>query len=163
MAGFVSGAGYFPQGGIRRVDALSRGSRGCYSGCRTSVRMVATDPAKKTTGSSSSMWEHQYITEVPDSLVTGPGDKGPDSMRAKFERMVRKAQNDLCTAIEELDGQGKFHEDAWVRETGGGGISRVLQDGKVRRKKRWERQAFLPLFVCACMILLVLPSEQTEL
>lgn len=49
-------------------------------------------------------------------------------MRAKFERMIRDAQNDICKAIEEADGK-KFHEDAWVRASGGGGISRVLQVG----------------------------------
>ena len=38
-----------------------------------------------------------------------------------------------CAAVEELDGQ-KFQEDAWTRPGGGGGISRVLQDGNVFEK-----------------------------
>jgi hypothetical protein len=35
--------------------------------------------------------------------------------------------------VTELDGKS-FHEDAWTRPDGGGGISRVLQDGNV-----WEK------------------------
>jgi coproporphyrinogen III oxidase len=52
----------------------------------------------------------------------------------RFEAMVRKGQADICKAIEDLDGEGKFKSDAWVRETGGGGISRVLTNGKVFEK-----------------------------
>lgn len=49
-------------------------------------------------------------------------------MRAKFEKMIREAQDSICAAIEEVDGK-KFHQDAWTRPSGGGGISRVLQVG----------------------------------
>ena len=54
-------------------------------------------------------------------------------MRARFEKMIRAAQDEICGAIEELDGQ-KFQEDAWTRPGGGGGISRVLQGGDVFEK-----------------------------
>ena len=47
-------------------------------------------------------------------------------MRQQFEAEIRKVQNDICAAVEEMDG-AKFHEDAWTRPGGGGGISRVLQ------------------------------------
>lgn len=55
-------------------------------------------------------------------------------MRRKFEAMVREAQNSITKAVEELDGVGKFREDTWVRENGGGGISRVMSDGAVFEK-----------------------------
>lgn len=42
-------------------------------------------------------------------------------------------QDEICAAVEAVDG-GKFREDAWIRPGGGGGISRVLQDGNV-----WEK------------------------
>jgi hypothetical protein len=51
----------------------------------------------------------------------------------RFERIIRNAQDSICAAVEEVDGN-KFHEDAWSREDGGGGISRVLQGGNV-----WEK------------------------
>jgi coproporphyrinogen III oxidase len=47
-------------------------------------------------------------------------------MRGKFEAMIRAAQDSICAAVEAEDG-GRFHEDAWTRPGGGGGISRVLQ------------------------------------
>ncbi len=40
-------------------------------------------------------------------------------------------QNDVCTALEKEDGQATFIEDAWEREAGGGGRSRVLTNGAV--------------------------------
>lgn len=53
--------------------------------------------------------------------------------KVRFERIIRDAQNEICAAVSEMDGT-PFHEDAWTREDGGGGISRVLQDGNV-----WEK------------------------
>lgn len=47
--------------------------------------------------------------------------------------MIREAQESVCAAIEAVDG-GKFREDVWARPGGGGGISRVLQDGNVFEK-----------------------------
>ena len=83
-------------------------------------------------------------------------------MRARFEKMIRKAQvralggwvsagkrraagrrgdalarslsqDDICNAISEVDGKS-FHQDAWTRADGGGGITRVLSEGNV-----WEK------------------------
>lgn len=48
--------------------------------------------------------------------------------------MIREAQDAVCKAIEVADGGGQFKEDVWSRPGGGGGISRVLQDGAV-----WEK------------------------
>ncbi|MBA0645318.1 hypothetical protein Goklo_013435 [Gossypium klotzschianum] len=48
--------------------------------------------------------------------------------------MILEAQESVCAALEAVDGAGKFKEDAWTRPGGGGGISRVLQDGAVFEK-----------------------------
>jgi coproporphyrinogen III oxidase len=48
--------------------------------------------------------------------------------------MIRDAQDRVCEAIEAVEGGAKFKEDVWSRPGGGGGISRVLQDGAV-----WEK------------------------
>ena len=40
-------------------------------------------------------------------------------------------QNSICSELEVEDGEGKFIEDRWNREQGGGGYSRVLADGAV--------------------------------
>merc|ERR1719378_1207018 len=55
-------------------------------------------------------------------------------MRRKFEALCRQAQVKICKAIEEVDGGATFKEDAWTRESGGGGVSRVLSGGKVFEK-----------------------------
>ncbi|OKY26256.1 oxygen-dependent coproporphyrinogen oxidase [Thalassotalea sp. PP2-459] len=43
----------------------------------------------------------------------------------------KQLQDDICTQLEQADGQGKFVEDAWQREEGGGGRTRVLTGGSV--------------------------------
>lgn len=55
------------------------------------------------------------------------------AVRSGMETMVLKAQVNICSALEALDG-GRFHEDRWERPGGGGGISRILQDGRVFEK-----------------------------
>ncbi|CAM9460630.1 unnamed protein product, partial [Phaeothamnion confervicola] len=78
-------------------------------------------------------WDtHEAVENVPASLVRELD--GNESMRSRFEELCRKAQLSICSAIEELDGEGKFQEDAWIRPNGGGGISRVLAGGKVFEK-----------------------------
>uniref|UniRef100_A0A7N0VAE9 coproporphyrinogen oxidase n=1 Tax=Kalanchoe fedtschenkoi TaxID=63787 RepID=A0A7N0VAE9_KALFE len=56
------------------------------------------------------------------------------TVRSRFEKMIRDTQDTVCASIEAADGGGKFREDVWSRPGGGGGISRVLQDGAV-----WEK------------------------
>ena len=80
---------------------------------------------------------HKAVEQIPDSLVRD-GESGPEGnypMRAKFEKMCREAQIKITKAIEEIDGSDvKFQEDCWVRENGGGGLSRVMSGGKVFEK-----------------------------
>ena len=40
-------------------------------------------------------------------------------------------QDNICSAIENTDGKAKFIQDNWEREGGGGGRTRVLQDGNI--------------------------------
>ena len=55
------------------------------------------------------------------------------SMRARFEKMIRGIQQQVCSAVEEVDGN-TFRQDAWLRPGGGGGITKVMQEGNV-----WEK------------------------
>lgn len=102
-------------------------------------RIVTVSPHRRTSRRCSVMaasgpnWtDHVPVTEKPDSLVKEDEAAG-DTMRSRFERMIRATQDDICAQVEAMDG-GKFHEDAWVRDSGGGGISRVLQGGNVFEK-----------------------------
>ncbi|MGL5285298.1 MAG: oxygen-dependent coproporphyrinogen oxidase [Aeromonas sp.] len=40
-------------------------------------------------------------------------------------------QDQICAALEQADGTGRFVEDAWQREGGGGGRTRVLREGAI--------------------------------
>lgn len=42
-----------------------------------------------------------------------------------------KLQDHICQSLEQADGKGKFVEDLWQREAGGGGRTRVLTDGDI--------------------------------
>jgi len=81
-------------------------------------------------------WDtHQPVSDAPSSLVReNDGPEGNFPMRARFEKLCRDAQISITKAIEEIDGEGKFKEDCWVRPNGGGGMSRVLSGGKVFEK-----------------------------
>jgi coproporphyrinogen III oxidase len=43
-------------------------------------------------------------------------------------------QDEICSALEMLDGEGRFREDPWTRDEGGGGRTRVMENGAVFEK-----------------------------
>jgi coproporphyrinogen III oxidase len=55
------------------------------------------------------------------------------SWREKIEAYFTKLQDRITNAIEELDGN-VFSEDTWTRVGGGGGRTRVLEEGRVFEK-----------------------------
>jgi coproporphyrinogen III oxidase len=54
--------------------------------------------------------------------------------QARAAAYFQELQVRICAALEELDGQGKFREDNWLREGGGGGRTRVLTGGAIFEK-----------------------------
>lgn len=54
-------------------------------------------------------------------------------MREKMAKFVHDLQDEICQGISEVDGT-PFHEDQWERPGGGGGRTRVIEDGKVFEK-----------------------------
>ena len=57
----------------------------------------------------------------------------PQAIRTAMESLVRAAQDSICAALSAIDGK-PFREDVWQRDGGGGGCSRVMQDGAVFEK-----------------------------
>jgi coproporphyrinogen III oxidase len=47
---------------------------------------------------------------------------------------LKLLQDDICKALETADGVGSFKEEVWTREEGGGGRSRVIENGVVIEK-----------------------------
>lgn len=51
-----------------------------------------------------------------------------------IEAYLKNLQDQLCSALEKTDANARFHEDAWQYANGGGGRTRVLQNGGVFEK-----------------------------
>jgi coproporphyrinogen III oxidase len=49
----------------------------------------------------------------------------------RVKRYLLKLQDQICAGLETEDGPGRFNEDLWEREAGGGGRTRVLEQGAV--------------------------------
>ncbi|RLM61628.1 oxygen-dependent coproporphyrinogen-III oxidase, chloroplastic-like [Panicum miliaceum] len=78
---------------------------------------------------------------APATFLRGEEGASPESVRARFERMIRRVQAEVCAELEAVEGgvsdgcgAALFREDAWTRPGGGGGISHVLQGGRVFEK-----------------------------
>jgi coproporphyrinogen III oxidase len=54
--------------------------------------------------------------------------------RADFSAWLRDRQEAICAALEALDGGARFGRDAWERPGGGGGLTRVLEGGRLLEK-----------------------------
>lgn len=55
-------------------------------------------------------------------------------MKDQFYAYIKSLQNKITTALEEADGQASFQEDVWQRPEGGGGHTRVIENGAVFEK-----------------------------
>ncbi len=54
--------------------------------------------------------------------------------KEQIAEAFRSLQDAICAALEKEDGTGKFREDTWEHHTGGGGRTRLIQDGSVLEK-----------------------------
>ena len=55
-------------------------------------------------------------------------------MKQRFSTYIDQLQDRICSALEEVDGATHFQIDNWERPGGGGGQSRVLENGAVFEK-----------------------------
>ena len=55
-------------------------------------------------------------------------------MRDQFVSYIKNLQDQITSKLEEIDGLGTFREDNWTRPEGGGGRTRVLENGAVIEK-----------------------------
>ena len=54
--------------------------------------------------------------------------------KADIEEAFKKLQLEIISSLEIADGIGKFQFDIWQREEGGGGLTSVLENGKILEK-----------------------------
>lgn len=55
-------------------------------------------------------------------------------IKENFTNYIRDLQDEICSALEEIDGKARFREDNWSRDGGGGGRTRVIESGRVFEK-----------------------------
>lgn len=55
-------------------------------------------------------------------------------MKSKFYQYIQNLQDEICTALEQTDAGAKFREDIWQRPEGGGGRTRVIENGNAIEK-----------------------------
>ena len=55
-------------------------------------------------------------------------------IKNKFYRYIQNLQDTITSALEHVDGTAKFREDHWERPEGGGGRTRVIENGTVFEK-----------------------------
>lgn len=55
----------------------------------------------------------------------------PENAKSLVSEFLKNLQDQICQELEILDGVGKFREDSWNREEGGGGRSRIMRDGAI--------------------------------
>ena len=56
------------------------------------------------------------------------------ALKEELADWLRALQGSICAALESADGAGRFGSETWERAGGGGGLSRVIQNGKVIEK-----------------------------
>ncbi len=55
-------------------------------------------------------------------------------MKSKFYSYIEQLQDSITGALEEIDGKARFQQDLWERTEGGGGRTRVIENGDVFEK-----------------------------
>ena len=55
-------------------------------------------------------------------------------MREQFVSYIKNLQDQITAKLEAIDGKATFKEDLWQREEGGGGRTRVIENGNVIEK-----------------------------
>lgn len=54
--------------------------------------------------------------------------------KERIAEVYQQIQDEICTALEALDGKAKFEEEIWERDGGGGGRTRIIQNGNILEK-----------------------------
>lgn len=69
------------------------------------------------------------VSAVSDPQTSVQPSLPPADAKTRVSQFMQSIQDEICQGLEQLDGKGHFREDSWQREEGGGGRSRVLQNG----------------------------------
>lgn len=70
-------------------------------------------------------------TTITETNINQSPSLPPEDAKTRVSQFMQSLQDEICSGLEILDGKGKFKEDSWQREEGGGGRSRVMTDGNI--------------------------------
>lgn len=74
-------------------------------------------------------------------------------MKEIFNTYIKQLQDTITSKLEAIDGKATFHQDIWERPEGGGGRTRVIENGNVFEKEvltfssTWEIATFYATIV----------------
>jgi coproporphyrinogen III oxidase len=68
-------------------------------------------------------------------------------MKDQFYSYILALQNRITQAMEDFDGKAKFKQDIWKRKEGGGGQSRIIENGAVIEKGGVNIQPFMGFYL----------------
>ncbi|MEH1925478.1 oxygen-dependent coproporphyrinogen oxidase [Nostoc sp.] len=77
--------------------------------------------------SENSLQESRNYT----TMLTSPSNTIPQDSRVRSQQFMQNLQDEICTALEQLDGEARFQQDHWERVEGGEGRTRVIREGRV--------------------------------
>ncbi|AFY70895.1 coproporphyrinogen oxidase [Thalassoporum mexicanum PCC 7367] len=60
--------------------------------------------------------------------------KVPTDSKERISQFMQSLQDDICAGLETVDGGAEFKQDTWERPEGGGGRSRVIENGNIFEK-----------------------------
>ncbi|XP_028857656.1 oxygen-dependent coproporphyrinogen-III oxidase, mitochondrial [Denticeps clupeoides] len=134
---FMSHGTSVPAGQWRRTGAFLVAGAAAFAGAAVGIgRFQRAEMASR-------VWPNELaevdIAETCKSFMSPPVSdvdvlqQRRGEMSTRMEMLIMQTQVDFCRALEEVDG-GTFKVDRWKRTEGGGGISCVMQDGKVFEK-----------------------------
>lgn len=93
---------------------------GVYRYNKKNVVLAKTTATRPDTG--------RYMSEPVTSMAKLASDA---SMQSRMELFIMEVQADLCRALEEIEGGQQFKVDRWERKEGGGGITCIMEEGRV--------------------------------
>ncbi len=68
------------------------------------------------------------------SDFTKPLTNKPEHLKDRFYNYIQNLQNTITSKLEEIDEKATFKEDIWKRPEGGGGRTRVIENGNIFEK-----------------------------
>lgn len=127
----------------RRLTSTS-GAAGLGFGGQLGAALVTTSSEEAPVtpaGDGRVCVEEGGVLDVGDFMAAPITDESVllanrQDMRTRMELMIMRVQASVCHALQAEEGKegGQFRVDRWTREEGGGGVTCIIQDGRVFEK-----------------------------